>query len=195
MVLVSFLLVANETCCGVRSTDTLKVGAANVCAAALDSQMNPPVDGVVSLEQMAGDDELDTSLLREMAQEAKDYLRSFSWCSGIEYGYWGGGVGNVFAIFLFKIIPANRDVDQWLWVVTGDVPHLHLVLDESKSPAEAFEAYSQVMEKWIELAREGKSSSELPPTGVPPTPEWAEELARRLKFLKTEVKPFFNVKT
>lgn len=155
--------------------------------------MNPPAAGVVALEQMAGDDEQDTALLREMAAEATNYLQSFSWCSGIAEAYWGGGVGKVFGIFLFKIIPASPDVDQWLWVVTGDVPRAYLVLDESKSPAEAFEAYLTLMTNWIEFAHEGRSSPELPPTGVPSTPEWAAELERRLEFLKTKVKPFLNV--
>ena len=154
--------------------------------------MQPPAVGVVPLTHMVGDDDQDTALLRDMASDAERYLQSFRWCKGIEEAYWGGGVGKVFALFLFKIIPATAEIDEWLWVVTGDVPQAYLVLDESNSPAEAFETYLDLMTKWVDLAREGRSSPDLPPTGVPPTPESATDLAQRLNFLKTEIKPFLG---
>jgi hypothetical protein len=39
-----------------------------------------PVPGVIPVERMAGEDDEDTALLREMLAEAKNYVLSFSWC-------------------------------------------------------------------------------------------------------------------
>ena len=128
--------------------------------------MEIPVVGVVPIQEMNGDDDVDTALLRGMCIEAKQYLESFDWCT------------------------SKIGVDRWLWVVVGDVPHLYLVLDECKSPSDVLRAYTGLMEQWIKLAHEGRSSPDLPPTGVEPTPEWARELEQRLQFIRTIVAPF-----
>ena len=73
-----------------------------------------PVPDVIAVEQMSGDDEEDTTLLREMLEQAKNYVHSFSWCDSIISSYFAGGVGKVFAIFLFKINSSHRDVDPYL---------------------------------------------------------------------------------
>jgi hypothetical protein len=76
-----------------------------------------PAAGVVPIERMIGDDGEDTALLGQMLQDARTYLRAFSWCDSINDEYFGGGVGGVFAIFLFHISPARSDVDSWIWIV------------------------------------------------------------------------------
>jgi hypothetical protein len=152
--------------------------------------MEIPVVGVVPIQEMSGDDEVDTTLLRAMCIEAKQYLESFDWCEAAQPVYWGGGVGKVFSIFLFEIVASKVGIDRWLWVVVGDIPHLYLVLDECKSPSDVLRAYRGLMEQWIELARQGRRSPDLPPTGVEPAPEWATELEQRLRFIRTNVAPF-----
>lgn len=59
---------------------------------------------------MKGDDDEDTALLRGMLEQAKNYIESFSWCDSIISSYFAGGVGKVFAIFLFKI---NSSILMW----------------------------------------------------------------------------------
>ena len=86
-----------------------------------------PVPDVVPVEQMSGDDDEDTALLRGMLEEAKNYIQSFSWCDSIISSYFAGGVGKVFAIFLFKINSSHRDVDPWEWVFVGDIPPAYLL--------------------------------------------------------------------
>jgi len=73
-----------------------------------------------------GDDE-DTRLLIEMAQQAKDYLSSFALCGSIREAYFGDGYGGIAAIFFFHIQPMRPEVDEWLWVVVGDLPPAYLV--------------------------------------------------------------------
>jgi hypothetical protein len=45
------------------------------------------------------------------------------------------------------------------------------------------------MSKWVEHARRGQESAEVIPVNVPSTPEWAENLNRRLETLRTTILP------
>jgi hypothetical protein len=153
------------------------------------SKTSIPVTGVVPLEQMAGDDEEDTTLLREMAERAETFLKSFSWCLAIRESFFGAGVGKIIAVFLFRISPARPDIDEWLWVVVGDLPPAYLVTECHKTPSEAIEAYIEEMSKWVEHARRGQESADVIPVNVPATPEWAENLNSRLETLRTTILP------
>jgi hypothetical protein len=100
-----------------------------------------PVPNVVPVAQMRGDDDEDTQFLREMLEQAKNYIQSFSWCDSIVSSYFAGGVGKAFAIFLFKINSSRRDVDPWEWVFVGDIPRAYLPLEDATSKMAAFETY------------------------------------------------------
>jgi hypothetical protein len=63
---------------------------------------------------MAGEDDEDTALLQQLLAEAENFLLSFSWCNSIAASYFGGGLGKIFAIFLFNISPAQPGVDAWM---------------------------------------------------------------------------------
>jgi hypothetical protein len=135
-----------------------------------------PVPDVVPVELMAGEDDTDTSLLQLMLEDARKYVLAFPWCESIVRSYFAGGVGEIFAVFLFNIFPARSDVGQWMWVVVGDIPSAYLPLEDCKSRREVFETYIDGMERWIELARErrgGTVEDGVPPVNVPATPEWA----------------------
>jgi hypothetical protein len=152
-----------------------------------------PVKGVIPLAQMRGGDEEDTHLLKLLAVHAQEYLSRFRWCKKIYEVYFGDGYGGVIAIFLFRIEPSQRDVDEWLWVVTGnDFPPAYLVTDICKTPLQVFERYLSGLEEWIHLAKKGKSSKEVMPIYVPPTPQNASELERQLTFLREIVLPEFQ---
>jgi hypothetical protein len=62
------------------------------------------VEDVISVEQMAGEDDEETAQLRTMLQEARDYIKGFRWCLGIQEEFFGLGVGGVIGVFLFKIV-------------------------------------------------------------------------------------------
>lgn len=154
-----------------------------------------PLPDVVLVEHMSGDDKEDTALLREMFEQAKNYIQSFSWCDSIASSYLAGGVGGVFAIFLFKINSGSREVDPWEWIFVGDVPPAYLPLEDANSKMAAFETYLDGMKRWVEVARKGrepKSEDCCPPLNVPATPEWAEKLDCRLRTLSDVIKPFFE---
>jgi hypothetical protein len=150
---------------------------------------------LVPIESICGDDELDTKLLIEMAEYSTKYISSFSWCEAILESYFAGGVGGIFAVFFFNIKPSRPEVDPWIWIMGGVVPPAYLPLRDCSSSSEAFSLYIEGMSKWVEYARKGQAGDAdqgVPPVNVPATPEWAEELGRRLKGLALAVKPFFE---
>jgi hypothetical protein len=154
-----------------------------------------PVSGVVPIERMSGDDAEDTEFLGQMLEEAKNYVRSFSWCDGIVNAYFAGGVGKIFAIFLFKINASRPDVDPWEWIFVGDIPPAYLPLEDAGSKLSAFDAYMAGMKKWVKVARQGrepKAEDCCPPVNVPANPEWAEELDKRLRLMKELIRPSFE---
>lgn len=148
-----------------------------------------PVSGVVPVSEMAGEDAAETELLRGMEVEARNFLSSFEWCQEIKGFYFGSGLGGVFAIFFAHIAPASPEVDEFLWVVVGDIPPAQLVTDDSPNPKKALESYIGEMRRWVALAAEGKTSPEVIPVNVPATPEWAEALGGRLDFLEKKIIP------
>jgi hypothetical protein len=154
-----------------------------------------PVAGVVPVHSMKGDDEEDTLLLQQMSRDAETYLRSFSWCGDVQTSFFGGGVGGVFAVFLFNIRPTRPDVGQWIWIVVGDIPSAYLPIEDAKTPAEVFKTYMWGMSKWVEYARSEQkepAGDDVPPVNVPASPEWAEKLEKRLNSLRLIIQPFFG---
>ena len=148
-----------------------------------------PVTGVVSISQMVGDDEEDTRLLREMCELARSYLSSFSWCKAITDFYFGDGIGGIIAIFFAHIEPTQPDVDEWLWVIVGDIPPAYLVTDDCCTPQQAAEGYIEEMRRWVAAAKIGQTSEDIIPVNVPATPEWAATLEKRLDALQFDVLP------
>jgi len=156
------------------------------------SESRIPVKGVVPLSQMTGGDDEDTKLLRVMAAGADNFLRCFPWCKGIREAYYGDGYGGIVAVFLFRIEPSRTDVDEWLWVVFGDVPPAYLVTDSCKTPSQALEGYIGEISKWVVLAKEGRSSKDVIPVYVPATPENVADVENRVDFLRKVIVPAFR---
>jgi hypothetical protein len=157
-----------------------------------NSDIKVPVKGVVPLNQMFGGDDEDIKLLRIMASSAENYLSCFPWCGRIREMYFGDGYGGIVAVFLFHIEPSRDAVDDWIWVVYGDVPPAYLVTDVCKTPSQALEGYVEEMLKWVELAKQGRSSRDVIPVNVPATPENAANLETRLKLLQEVIVPAFR---
>jgi len=161
----------------------------------IDSAGIQIASGLVPSQQIVGDDEMDTVLLRKMAADADVFIRSFPWCTSVLESYFGDGIGGIFAIFFFHIRPSRPDVDSWIWIMIGDVPPAYLPLTDCDSPAAAFRTYMRGMSKWVELARKGQvgiPNEGVPPVNVPSTPEWAERVNQKLYGLTLTVQPLFE---
>ena len=148
-----------------------------------------PVTGVVPVADMVGENEEETRYLREMAERAQHFLMSFSWCKSIRSFYFGDGIGGIIGIFFAHIEAARSDVDEWLWVIVGDVPPAYLVTDVCCTPKQAAEGYIREMRRWVGAAKERRTAEDIIPVNVPATPEWAEKLEKRLDCLQFDLLP------
>lgn len=147
---------------------------------------------VVEIGKMHGEDEDDTSLLIALHQQAENYIRSFIWCLGIRESYFGVGIGGVIAAFLFRIAP-KAPADEWLWVITGDIPPAYLVTDSAADPIEALQRYCEVMEEWVNAVRAGGSMDGVFPVAAPADEAHASTLAGRLAMLREDIIPQLSV--
>lgn len=150
------------------------------------------MSNVVPVSRMQGDDPEDTHLLKGQLARAQEYLKSFKWCHGIKEAYFGDGVGKIAAVFLFRI-DAPPSVDEWIWVITGDIPSCYMEAGESApTPAIALDLYCLLMEDWAEAVRTGTSLQEVYPVQAQPTKENADNLAGRIGFIRENILPGFR---
>jgi len=170
----------------------------------MPERLSPEIEGqhiacdLILTEDLSGEDETETASLRQMSKEAERYITSFTWCDTVRASYFAGGVGGVFAIFFFYIRPARPEVDPWIWIVVGDIPSAYLPVSDCNSPSQVFDTYVSGMNRWVESARLGRDGSEepnMPPVNVPATPEWAQELDKRLQVLNLVIRPVFRAES
>jgi hypothetical protein len=140
-----------------------------------------------SASAIAGDDAHDTELLKQMLVDAQAFLTNFRWCGRIVDSYFGFGVGGVVAIFYFRITPNGANVDEWLWVIVGDIPPAYIAVEHAPNAACALDAYLGEMRAWVDAVIKGESVDEFIPVNVPPTVENAERLRHRLLFIEKKI--------
>ncbi len=140
-------------------------------------------------DRIQGEDESETQSLIQMREQAKEFLRSFSWCTTIVDSYLGFGVGNVIGLFLFRLSPPVNDSDEWLWVVVGDLPSAYFVTDDAADPSSALRIYCGLLDEWAEAVLAGASRDGVFPVEAQPTPEHARMLQRRTKFIRERLIP------
>ena len=73
--------------------------------------------GAIPVSEISGEDDLDTHLLRDMAEQAAQYVRSFAWCLELHEQFFADGVGGIAAIFLFFVTIRKVKKPEWIWVV------------------------------------------------------------------------------
>ena len=147
---------------------------------------------VVPISEMSGGDAEDSILLESMAAEAETYLTSHKWCIEVLDRFFGLGVGGIVAVFLFHIKPSREEVDDYVWIIVGDLPPLYLTFDDAPNPARALNVYVSVMMEWAEAAIAGEDVSELPPVNAKPSRINGQALRRRLEFLQTDILRFYK---
>jgi len=142
---------------------------------------------VVPLNEMAGENNEEIASLHEFLEEAVEYLNAFDWHTGIKDAYFGLGMDGILAVFLFEIEPADKDADDYVWVVVGDIPPAYITCENAPNPATALDGYIAAMSQWVEAALAGKSVDELIPVNIPATAEAGADLQSRLEFLAQNV--------
>ena len=154
-----------------------------------EKSQSPPVRSVVPFADIHGDDEEDTISLREMAEMATRYVRSYPWCVELKDGYFGDGVGGVVGIFLFRVAIKGFHDDQWIWVFMGDVPSAYMLVDSYTNPHAALSRYIEGLEEWIGKAERGQTSPDLIPIEVSPTAENMAMIQSRIASLRESILP------
>lgn len=129
----------------------------------------------------------DTKEMSFMYQEAREFLSYYDWCSEILESYCGMLYLGIVAVFLFRIVPIRKDIDEWVWVVVGDLPPAYLTVDECPNPATALDGYIGAMQEWVAAAQKGASVAGLIPVNVPATKESGDMLKIRLDFLDKKI--------
>lgn len=147
---------------------------------------------VVPVASMQGDDEEDTRLLDGMYREAYDYISSQAWVVRVRNSYFGLGVGGVVAVFLIEVEPSDEDIDEYHWIIVGDLPPAYIATYDAPNPASALDAYIGAMQEWVDAAKEGQPVDDLIPVNVEPTKENAEMLSQRLEFIDSQILPDYK---
>lgn len=152
----------------------------------------PDISKVVEWSKYLAVQTDDVAEMNSMYQEAKEFLEFYDWCSRIEESYIGMLYPGIVAVFLFRIAPSRQDVDEWVWVVVGDLPPTYLTTDECPNPATALDGYIGAMLEWVDAAQKGESVAQLIPVNVPATKENAKMLKTRLDFLDEKILPEYQ---
>jgi hypothetical protein len=125
--------------------------------------------------------------VREMAEEAESFVASHRWCARVETVQLAWAVAGVLGVFQVHLIPAERNVDDTLWVVVGDLPSAYLALDDAPTWREALQGYVYEMGQWVSAVKQGDSLDDVIPVAVEPTIEHADMLASRLAFIEEKI--------
>jgi hypothetical protein len=140
----------------------------------------PPFGPAVPFSEIQGDDAEDTILLREMAETATRYVRSFPWCLNLKAEYFADGIGGIVAIFLFCVDVRRFKDSEWIWVFIGDIPSAYFSVDSVTNPHDALEKYIGGLEEWLEASEREQSTKSLIPIEVPEGAEYIEMLKSRI---------------
>ena len=142
---------------------------------------------VIPISKMKGDSAQETEELKQYLKEAEEEINFYTWHDDIVESYFGMGVAGIFAIFLFKVATNREDVDEFSWVIVGDLPPIYITCECAPNPACALDGYIGAMEEWAEAAVANKSVGNLVPVNVDATPENGKLLQSRLKFLDENI--------
>ncbi|PWK80614.1 uncharacterized protein DUF4826 [Mucilaginibacter oryzae] len=122
--------------------------------------------------------------LHAMYREAIGYLQSFIWCRAVKDCFLYTNLGSVFCIFLFEIENTQSTNDNFLWVITGDIPPMYLDVHGCLTTRSAIKSYIALAKQWVENVKNGKSLTDCYPLNAAPTIELAKMLEKRIAFIE-----------
>lgn len=124
-------------------------------------------------------------LAAELAAEAEVYIRSFHWTPPIRDMPLAFGIGKVIGLYLARFErPIEGSDDSELWIVAGDMPPAYFATDYTSTPADALEAYCELMQDWADAVIAGDGRSQVYPVAVAPTQEHADMLSSRVAYIR-----------
>jgi len=121
--------------------------------------------------------------------KANEFLDKFAWAKDRKNLWVADCFPGVLGIFLAELAPQGQQIDQYIWVVVGDLPPAYLSSQYAKSPRDALDGYMGEMLAWVEAVESGQPTDDLIPNDGAPTPANARALRTRLEFLGREILP------
>jgi hypothetical protein len=121
--------------------------------------------------------------------KANEFLDAFGWAKRTGRIWVGECVPGIIGLFLLELDPPGPQVDQYVWVVVGDLPPAYISSSYARSPRAALDGYIGEMEAWVEAVENGQTTDDLIPVNAAPTLQNAEALKSRLGFLEREILP------
>lgn len=150
--------------------------------------------GRIKIEDLPTSDVEDVAGLVKLAREAESFLTWHWWCGAVRQGYLDYDWYGILALFYFEIEPASPNAEDIVWVIVGDVPPAYIGAKTCPTATDAIEGYVYELEDWVEAVNAGQSVDDLMPVyvrhaleRVAPTVEFAEMLASRLDFIRSEI--------
>ena len=138
----------------------------------------------IDIEKLTEIDEYKAIL--KLSDKAKEFLEDQSWCVKTIRTWYDIGIYDKVGVFLFQIEPLNETVDEFIWVIIGDLPTVYL--DQSVlTGQEALRTYCELMTDWSENILNGKSIADCYPVAASATVENAKLLKSRIEFIKREL--------
>jgi hypothetical protein len=125
----------------------------------------------------------------DLVDKANSFLNGFSWAEGRKNLWVADCIPGIIGIFLVELAPREQDIDQYIWVVVGDLPPAYLSSQYAKSPRDALDGYMGEMLAWVEAVENGRPTDDLIPNDGAPTLANAQALRSRLEFLGREILP------
>jgi len=154
--------------------------------------MNINRQGFIDIDDIKEGNPDDKKSIYSFKLKAVNYISNMKWCNKIQSGHLALGLDGVLAVFFFNISPSEKNIDDYLWVIVGDIPPAYLVPDHADDAISALEIYVEEMSLWVDAVRKGSDISEVIPVNVPPTKENAQMLESRLNFILKKVIPEFS---
>lgn len=151
------------------------------------TKASPDLSKVIEWSKYISSAPEDVAEVNSLYLEAREFLEFYDWCLTIKGSFVGIAYPGIVAVFLFEITPSRPDVDEWIWVIVGDLPPAYLTTDECPNPATALDGYIGAMLEWVNAVQNGISVADLIPVNVPATKANAAALQTRLDFLDERI--------
>lgn len=144
--------------------------------------------GVVPVDRILGGSPEDTFALRRMYTDARAILRALGIVQRIDEAWFGGGVGKIVAVFLFRFTDLDGN-ELYGWLICGDIPWFFTLVAEG-------DFSKAILERYVGLARQWSVSGGIEPEGCffgQHHAERVDELTSRLRFIEQEVVPLMPI--
>lgn len=128
-----------------------------------------------------------TDELAKFIKEAQSYILGQSWCLEVENGWLAEEWEGILSVFLFKIKPLNKNVDEYVWIVVGDIPPAYIDIKSAITSSEVLSAYCYIMKDWVETVLSGESVEDCFPINVAPGEKYAQMLLSRIRFIESNL--------